>query len=374
MLSGAAGASMEALCRGARVAPGRGAAAAAPRRAAACLRAALPAPRCDGTPRRAPRAARLRAPRSAGDGAVVGGASASAPVIAAALTPSPSLAAPPAVDLRFDNAADANCTTVELVGDDTAGLLAGVLAAFATLGVQVVTGSIATQAGAVRDTFLVTGADGGKLPEEELGHVRGVRTRVGAAAARACGGAPRLPLECRAARECTFPPLARSLYLLADDARSPRRARAARAPQIREHVLASLRLGAGHSGQPLIYGVSAALEVAALKAKRKARGAAADAASPAPAGEARAPWGALARARRAAPARRVRAAPGARRHMRQRRTPSRRCVVRERNPSLAPCAHVPLGTPPHAPRPPAHAHAHAGAGQARRARLIHVPG
>jgi alpha-amylase len=64
---------------------------------------------------------------------------------------------------------------------------------------------------------------------------------------------------------------------------TPRRRRARR--QIREGVLASLRLGAGHSGQPLIYGISAALEVAALKAKRKARGA--DEPSPAPGGEVR---------------------------------------------------------------------------------------
>ncbi len=43
--------------------------------------------------------------------------------------------------------------------------------------------------------------------------------------------------------------------------------------QIKEHVLTSLRHGSNKSGQPLIYGVSAALEVAALKARhRKSEG------------------------------------------------------------------------------------------------------
>ncbi len=62
---------------------------------------------------------------------------------------------------------------MSLVGHDTAGLLASVLAAFATLGVQVVTASISTTtAGDVSDTFVVTGADGQKLPEADLEQVR----------------------------------------------------------------------------------------------------------------------------------------------------------------------------------------------------------
>jgi hypothetical protein len=221
---------MEALCRGARAPPGRSGGAVLARRAAAAPRAAvapLTPPRREVATRRAPRVARLRAPRAAGDGAVVGGASASAPAIGAATTATP--LAPLVVDLRFDNSTDDNGTTVSLVGEDTAGLLAGVLAAFATLGVQVVTASITTKSGAVRDTFLVTGANGGKLPEDELERVRGVG-RAGGGAGRAWGArAPRLSLD-RKGRERTLPRThwRRPLYLFLT--RAPRAAPRARPP------------------------------------------------------------------------------------------------------------------------------------------------
>lgn len=99
------------------------------------------------------------------------------------------------MDIRFDNASSPSGTCVSLVGHDTAGLLAGVLAAFATLGVQVVTASISTTtAGDVSDTFVVTGADGKKLPEADLEQVRRRPGRPGrrrAAAGRR--GARRFP-------------------------------------------------------------------------------------------------------------------------------------------------------------------------------------
>ena len=99
-------------------------------------------------------------------------------------------AAAPPVDLRFDNASDGSGTVVSLVGHDTAGLLAGVLAAFATLGVQVVNASISTStSGDVRDTFVVTGVDGRKLPEDELEKAR-VAARRGAGSRRARCGPP----------------------------------------------------------------------------------------------------------------------------------------------------------------------------------------
>lgn len=111
------------------------------------------------------------------------------------------------VDLSFDNASPSG-TLVTLVGEDRDGMLAAVLAAFATLSVHVVEASVRTSpSGVVQDTFLVRGADGERLKSEDL-------------------------------------------------------------PLIKEHVLTSLRYGSSKSGQPLIYGVSAALEVAALRLKR----------------------------------------------------------------------------------------------------------
>ncbi len=66
----------------------------------------------------------------------------------------------------------------------------------------------------------------------------------------------------------------------------------ARATQIKDNVLASVRQGTGHSGMPLIYGIGAAAEVAALKSKATRRGKRAEAdgaAMSTPGGEVRRP-------------------------------------------------------------------------------------
>jgi hypothetical protein len=151
--------------RAMRVALWRGAGLRPP--CASGQRPAAQRPRPCASPRAAPapcaaRRARLRpcAPRAAD------GATPAAPSAAAATTQLP-------INIKFDNAASPSGTSVSLVGHDTAGLLASVLAAFATLGVQVVTASISTTtAGDVSDTFVVTGADGQKLPEADLEQVR----------------------------------------------------------------------------------------------------------------------------------------------------------------------------------------------------------
>ena len=118
----------------------------------------------------------------------------------------------PVVDVTLCNASDVRGTVVLLTGDDADGLLASLLSTLRELGVAVLDAQISTTGGTVQDRFVVTSSDtGGKLADASL-------------------------------------------------------------ELVKDHILAALRFGAAKSGQPLIYGQSAALEVAAIKAKLAARG------------------------------------------------------------------------------------------------------
>ena len=86
---------------------------------------------------------------------------------------------PPKLDLRFDNAVSDAGTVVQLVGEDSEGLLAKMLAAFASLQLTVVQANIRTTAdGAVRDTFVLKNTRGDKLSEEVIPVVRSLSCEV----------------------------------------------------------------------------------------------------------------------------------------------------------------------------------------------------